>query len=165
MKKVSLLALCILGLLSPTWSQQGPAAIEYLAYATTGGNTPWALQPDPTVQTNFESPILLSFDVPPSQKSPAVFIDLWGQYVLSWAPNPVRICTPLIYYRITCSAIPNIEFSQGYSVPPTISETNLAGDYSYPTGARVRHKGFYRTALRKDKNLLFPSELNSRPWR
>jgi hypothetical protein len=149
-KKLTLLGICILGLLLPTWSQEGPAIIEYLAWATTGSSMPWELRPpDPTVQINFASPILLSFNVPPSPKSPAIYLELWAQYILNWTSNPFRTCTALIYFRIISPAIPNIEFSQAYGVPPNISETNYAGNQTYPTNAMPRHKGYCKMALRR----------------
>jgi hypothetical protein len=149
-KKFSLLGLCILGLLLPTWSQQGPAVIEYLAFASTGLSIPWALRPDPTIQRNFESPILLSFDVPPSRKSPAVFLEISGQYQLSWTSNPIRIFMSAVYYKITSPSVPNIEISQAFTIPPTVSETNYAGDHSYPPNAVIRHKGYYKMRLTRD---------------
>jgi hypothetical protein len=149
-KRLSLLGFCILGLLLPTSSQQGPAVIEYLTLATTGGSSiPWELRPDPTVQRTFESPILLSFDVPPSPKSPAVFLEVWAQFMINWTSNPVRICNPVINWRLISPAIPNIEFTQGYGVA-SIHETNYAGDHSYPTDNIHRYKGSTKMPLRRD---------------
>lgn len=149
-KKLSLLGLCVLGLLLPTWSQKGPTAIEYLAMGSTGSTTPFQFRPpDPTVQTAFKSDILLSFDVPPYPKSPAIFLDIWAQYLITWTPNPVRRCAPLIYFKIVSPAIPNIEFSQAYGVPPQSFETNYALDHSYPTNTANRNKGYAKMPLRR----------------
>jgi hypothetical protein len=149
-KRLILPGLCIMGLLLPSWAQQGPAVIEFLTLASTGSSILWELRPDPTVQSNFESPILLSIDVPPSPKSQAVYLEFWGQYIVTWSSNPIRVCVSLIYYKLTSPAIPNIEFSQAYSIPPTISETNYAGDHSYPTYAQTRYKGYSKMPLRRD---------------
>jgi len=156
-KRLFLLGICILGLLLPTWSQQesqliqGPAVIEFLAFASTfntnGGPNPWILRPDPTIRTDFQSPVLMSFDIPPSPKSPAVFFGIWGQYVLLWTSDPIRICRPMVGIRLTSPAIPDTEFAQAYGVPPVYDEINVAGNYTYLTDLGVRHKGHAKLQL------------------
>jgi hypothetical protein len=151
LKKLSLLAFCIVGLSSQSWAQQigpvGPAAIEYLAFASTGDGLVWGEWLDPSVRTSFVSPVLLSFNVPPSPKSPAVFLEIWGQYIFNWSPGSIRICRPVINFKITSPAIPNIEFTQGYGVPPVYDETNYAGDHAYLTDFGDRHKGYIKMPL------------------
>ena len=149
MKKILLLGLCIVSLLLPSLAQVGPGTIEFLAYASTGSTIPWDLQiGDPSAKSDFSSPILLSFDVPPSPKSKIIFFDVWGQYILCWSSNPVRYLSKLVYFKITSPAIPNIEFSQAYGVPVSVAETNNAGDYSYPPNSpQARHKGYTKLPL------------------
>ncbi len=151
MKKLALLGLCVVGFLLPSWAQQmgpvGPAAIEYLAFASTGDDLAWSEWLDPSARTTFESPVLLSFNVPSSPKSPAVFLEIWGQYIFFWTPNSIRICRPVVNFRITSPAIPNIEFSQGYGIPPVYDETNYSGNHTYLTDFGDRHKGYVKMPL------------------
>jgi len=83
-KKLALFGFYIFGLLLASWAQEGPAAIEYLARATTVRSIAFEYRPDPTIKTSFESQVLLRFDVPPSPKSPAVFFDVYGQFIVGW---------------------------------------------------------------------------------
>ena len=139
-KRLILLGLCIGGLLLPSWAQVefvGRATIEYLAFCnsfnTWGSPNPWIFRPDPTVRIDFSSPVLMSFDIPASPKSPMLFFGIWGQYILQWTSNPARICRTSVGIKLTSPALPNIEFAQAYGVPPVYDSTNYAGEHTYLT--------------------------------
>jgi hypothetical protein len=149
-KRLILLWLCVGGLLLPSWAQESPAFIEHVVLATTGAKLIWEyLPPDPTAFSSFKSPILLSFDVPPSQKSSAMFIEFWGQYIYSWTSNTNRFRELMMHYRLTSPIFPNIEIWQAYGVPPGFTETNNAGDQMYPPGYKNRVKGYCKMPLRR----------------
>jgi hypothetical protein len=153
-KKLSLLGLCILGLLLPTWAQvvsEGPAMIEHVVFVSADNWPLWEYRPvDPTVSTYFKSPILLSFDVPPSPKSPMMFFEVWGQFLYTWTSNRSRTRLLTMGYRFTSPAFPNIEINQGFGVPPGVSETNYAEDHMYPADDTTgRVKGYWKGALRR----------------
>jgi hypothetical protein len=75
MKKLILLGLCIVGLVLPSGAQvvlEGSALIENVVLVDLTGNPfqLWEYRPvDPTTSTHFKSPVLISFEVPPSPRS------------------------------------------------------------------------------------------------
>ena len=50
---------------------------------------------------------------------------------------------------MTSPAVPNIEISQAFGIPPIVRETNFAGNYTYPTDTFIRHKGYVKMQLRR----------------
>jgi hypothetical protein len=94
---------------------------------------------------------LLSFDVPASPKSPAIFFEAYGQFIINWTSSPYRICNPRIHWRIISPEIPdNIDFYNVYGVAG-VYETNYAGDHAYPQNQQTcRFKGGSKLAMRRD---------------
>ena len=151
MKKTLLAGLCIMGLFLPSWPQDKPASIEFLAFASSGGaGVCWEFRPDPTLRSNFISPTLLTVEVPPSRESPAIYLEIWGQYLLSWTSHHLHFFNGLVGFKIVSPALPHIEFSQGYGVPPVVQETNFSGNYTIPSPhGFIRYKGSFKIQFRR----------------
>jgi hypothetical protein len=92
-KRLYLLGLCIVGLLLPSWGQDGRTSqakgkvmiAEHLNWVQTGyGEYILNTTLSSPVYDTFNSGPFLTFNVPPSPKAEALFFEVWGQSVHYW---------------------------------------------------------------------------------
>ncbi len=123
--------------------------IEHLVWADTGAGNVIALPiANPAARTVVDTPSFLSFHVPASPGSEALFFDVWGQLIFKWSSSRIHRAVISIQLKVISSVIPtNVNVSTGSRLVAS-DNTNKAQDSS---GSDNRFSRTIKWILRGDK--------------
>jgi hypothetical protein len=122
--------------------------LEQIAWADTGRATISVAITDPTAPLDFQLSPFLSFHVPASKASQALFFDCWGQVLYRWSTYQEHRVSATPVLRLRSNEIPaNIDIYSAFGVM-TVGESNNAADQSLAPSRQARYMRFI---LRRDQ--------------
>jgi len=105
----------------------------------------WFNDTTPSGSGNFESPLFMSFNVPPSKKSECVFFEFGSQSLIQWIPNVAQSFWSGYRFKFKSAAIP-----AGFTVE-TMTSLEWVSDQGFMRQGQFRtNKTTYKLAIVRD---------------
>jgi hypothetical protein len=118
-----------------------PPTLEHIFWKMSG----WFNDTTPSVAGNFESPLFISFSVPPSPKSECVFFEFGSQSLLQWIPSVTQSFWSGYRFKFMSAAIP-----AGFTVENTTSLEWVSDQGFMRQGQFRTNKTSYKWAIVRD---------------